>query len=95
MANTKTFPSTAMLPAQRLQKNLAPKICINVDEDYERRHWAKQFGVTENELIDVVKRAGPLVANVTVFLGRCPSAAVVKNGPWRKRNAAQALVASG
>jgi hypothetical protein len=46
--------------------NLRPLLLrrINIGEDYEVTYWAKAFGVSEQELIDVVSRVGEEVENV-------------------------------
>jgi hypothetical protein len=43
---------------------------ININESYQRRHWAKQFGVTESELFAAVAQVGPIAEHVrNYFLG--------------------------
>lgn len=37
---------------------------INPQEDYEVRYWSEKFGVTHEELKDVVKRVGPMADDV-------------------------------
>jgi hypothetical protein len=37
---------------------------INIHEAYEKRDWAKKFGVTEEELEKAVKKVGPMAADV-------------------------------
>ncbi|MBC3376176.1 DUF3606 domain-containing protein [Pseudomonas sp. SWRI92] len=37
---------------------------INTSEDWELRYWAKEFGVTEDELKAAVKAAGPVADDV-------------------------------
>jgi hypothetical protein len=39
-------------------------ICINVGEDYQVRHWAKQFAVSELDLRNAVERVGSVAENV-------------------------------
>jgi lipoate-protein ligase A len=41
---------------------------INIDQDYERRDWAKRFGVTEDELKDAVKATGDSATKVRDYL---------------------------
>jgi hypothetical protein len=43
---------------------------ININEDYELRHWCAHFGVTEQTLRDAVKKVGPMVADVKRHLGK-------------------------
>jgi hypothetical protein len=43
-------------------------IRINVGEVYEVTHWARQFGVTDRQLLDAIKEAGPLVDGVRQYL---------------------------
>jgi len=40
------------------QTSLSHAVHININKDYERRDWAKRFGVTEDELKDAVHAAG-------------------------------------
>ena len=42
---------------------------INVDQGHEVKYWSKQFGVTEQELRQAVKNAGPMVKDVRARLG--------------------------
>lgn len=37
---------------------------INMNEDYERRDWARKFGVTEEELRAAVEKVGSMAADV-------------------------------
>jgi hypothetical protein len=37
---------------------------INVNEDYERRDWAKKLGVSQDELRSLVKQNGPSVSAI-------------------------------
>ena len=43
-------------------------IRINVDEVYEVTHWAKQFGVSNLQLLAAVAHVGPLVEAVHQYL---------------------------
>ena len=45
---------------------------INVNEDYERKYWAKELGVSEDRLRELVQKHGPSVKKVRAVLG--PSA---------------------
>jgi len=42
---------------------------INVNEDYERKYWAKELGVSEDRLRALVREHGPSVAKVRVAVG--------------------------
>jgi hypothetical protein len=37
---------------------------ISLEEDYERRHWAEKFGVSEQRLRQIVSQVGPMVEDV-------------------------------
>jgi hypothetical protein len=41
---------------------------INVGEDYERQYWTKALGVSELDLREAVKAAGPSAEKVRAFL---------------------------
>jgi hypothetical protein len=43
---------------------------VNVNEAWELRYWSKKFGVTEEQLKDAVKAAGPLADAVGKHLGK-------------------------
>ena len=49
-------------PVKQGSHSLRANIRINVDELYEVRHWAKQLGVTEAQLLSAAAQVGPLVA---------------------------------
>ena len=57
-----------MWKPKRPEHSLRADIRINVDEVYEVRHWAKQFGVSDRQLLDAIKEAGPLVDGVRQYL---------------------------
>ena len=42
----------------------ADRMRINVNEDYERRDWAKKFGVTEEALKAAVEKVGSQASDV-------------------------------
>jgi len=46
----------------------ADKARIDLSQEYERRDWAKSFGVTEDELKDAVRKAGDSTARVRDYL---------------------------
>lgn len=41
---------------------------INVHEKWEVDYWTKKFGVSEEELKEAAKAAGPMAANVETWL---------------------------
>jgi len=41
---------------------------ININQDYERRDWAKSLGVTEQELKDAVHNVGDRADKVREYL---------------------------
>jgi len=43
---------------------------INVNEDYEVRHWSKKFGVTQDQLKKAVGKVGTSAEAVKKHLGR-------------------------
>ena len=46
---------------------------INVDQQYELRHWSQRFGVSEEELRRAVRDVGPMADAVEQHLrGRNP-----------------------
>lgn len=42
---------------------------ININEDYEVRHWTKALGVTKAELERAISKVGPTAASVRKELG--------------------------
>lgn len=46
------------------------RIRINIHEDYERRYWAKKFGVSEQRLREAVQKVGPMVQKVAEELNK-------------------------
>jgi hypothetical protein len=46
------------------------RIRINIEEDYERRDWAKTFGVSEQRLREAVQKVGPMVQKVAEELNK-------------------------
>jgi NTP pyrophosphatase (non-canonical NTP hydrolase) len=49
------------------ERSVRANIRINVEEVYEVRHWAKQFGVSDAQLLAAVEQAGPLVDAVCQY----------------------------
>lgn len=47
----------------------ADRLRINLDQDYEVRHWAQRFAVTEGALRCAVDRVGPMAEDVRRELG--------------------------
>jgi hypothetical protein len=43
---------------------------VNVNEEWERRYWAEEFGCTEDELRDAVARVGVMVRDVRRAVGK-------------------------
>ena len=43
---------------------------INIHEDYEKRDWAKKFGVSEERLEQAVKKVGTNAKDVQKELGK-------------------------
>ena len=41
---------------------------INVDQDYELRHWSQKFGVSPDELRRAVRQVGPMADAVEAHL---------------------------
>jgi hypothetical protein len=41
---------------------------IDISEQYERRAWARSFGITEEMLIEVVRKFGPSADRVRTYL---------------------------
>jgi hypothetical protein len=63
--------------------SLLANIRINVDEPYEVRHWAKQLGVTVQQLSGAVEQVGPLVDAVRQHLKN----EMRPDNPWYPRAA--------
>ena len=43
---------------------------INVHEAWERKRWANELGISEDELRDAVRLHGPMVKDVKKALGK-------------------------
>ena len=43
---------------------------VNVNEDHEVRYWTQKWGVTKEQLMAAVKKAGASVAAVAKALGK-------------------------
>ena len=48
--------------------SLLTQIRINVDEIYEVRHWAKQLGVSIQQLLAAIEQVGPIFDAVRQYL---------------------------
>jgi hypothetical protein len=46
------------------------RVRINVNEDYELRDWSKRLGVTPERLKELVKKHGPMAADIRKALGQ-------------------------
>jgi hypothetical protein len=46
---------------------------ININEDYEVRHWTKTLGVTREDLARAIEKVGPTAAAVRKELGKVAS----------------------
>ena len=42
---------------------------INVNEDYERKYWSKELGVSEEKLKELVKQYGPSIEKIRTAVG--------------------------
>jgi hypothetical protein len=45
---------------------------INLSEDYEEAYWSKKWGISREQLAEVVRKAGPMSAAVAKLLGKEP-----------------------
>jgi len=52
----------------RTNRGTRDRARINVDQDYERRDWAKSLGVTEDELREAVHNVGDRADKVRNYL---------------------------
>jgi hypothetical protein len=41
---------------------------IDINEQYERRAWARSFGITEDTLVEAVRKFGPSADRVRAYL---------------------------
>lgn len=46
------------------------RIRVNITEAWERKYWSEKFGITEAQLIKLVKQKGALVKNLVKALGK-------------------------
>jgi Protein of unknown function (DUF3606) len=54
----------AIMPDDLKKRGTEDRGRINVNEDYERRDWAKKLGVSQDELRSLVKKHGPSVSAI-------------------------------
>lgn len=52
----------------RTNRGARDRARINVDQDYERRDWARSLGVTEEELREAVHNVGDRAEKVRNYL---------------------------
>jgi hypothetical protein len=45
---------------------------VNIHEDYEVRYWTKKWGVTREQLVEAVQKAGVSAEAVARQLGKAP-----------------------
>jgi hypothetical protein len=57
-------PEGKIMADDRSKTGQADRIRINIEEDYERRDWAKKFGVSEQRLREAVQKVGPMAQKV-------------------------------
>jgi hypothetical protein len=58
------------MPDDPNQRGPADATRININQDHEVEYWTKKFGCTRAQLIDCVKKVGPMVADVRRCLGK-------------------------
>jgi len=63
-------PEDKVMADDRTKTSQSDRIRINVNEDYERRDWAKKFGVSEQRLREAVQKVGPMAQNVAEELDK-------------------------
>jgi hypothetical protein len=55
--------------------NLSAQIRINIHEEFDVRHWAKQLEVSPDALLAAVEQVGPLVEAVRRYIKDQPQKA--------------------
>ncbi|HEX4334663.1 MAG TPA: DUF3606 domain-containing protein [Polyangiaceae bacterium] len=58
------------MPDDPNKRGPADRERINIHEPWELRYWADHFGVTEQQIIDCVKKVGVMVKDVKKCLGK-------------------------
>ena len=53
---------------KELAQNLSAQIRININEEFEVRHWAKQLEISPVALLAAVEQVGPLVEAVRHYI---------------------------
>jgi Protein of unknown function (DUF3606) len=53
----------------RLNRGQSDRSKINMSEDYEVKYWAKELGITRDELQKVIDKVGDSIAAVRKELG--------------------------
>ena len=43
---------------------------VNIHESWELTYWSKKFGISENKLIEIVKKVGVQVKDIEKYLGK-------------------------
>ena len=51
-------------------RGAADRSRVNIHEDYEVRYWTEKWGVSKEQLVDAVKKAGVSVEAVARELGK-------------------------
>jgi hypothetical protein len=59
-----------MNPEQKSKEQEEKKKQINIDEKWEIDWWTQSLGISEVELIEAVKKAGPSVKKVKKYLSK-------------------------
>jgi hypothetical protein len=55
--------STSISTSKNLELNI-----IDINEQYERRAWARSFGISEDTLVEVVRKYGTSADRVRAYL---------------------------
>jgi hypothetical protein len=58
------------MPDDKSKRGKQDRARINVNEDYERRDWAKKLGVSHDELRSLAKKHRPSVSAIKEALGK-------------------------
>jgi len=53
-------------------RGMPDRIRININEPYEVQYWTKKWAISQQQLIDAVRRHGVIVADVARALGKQP-----------------------
>jgi hypothetical protein len=52
------------MPEDPKQSGKADDVRINIDQDDEVKYWSRKFGVSEEEIRQAVKTAGPMIKDI-------------------------------